>query len=162
MQTCAKICLAKKPKPNTSACKARLGCGLCGCAAWPAPRASHRQAHARHTKERSRRKPHTTPHTHIKGGRSLCSRQQKYRWGASPPSVFFLPSVCVVWCVVFYMSVLLCGARVLDNVRRGPGSAPAEPAAKSCLADPKSALGSLLFMTGNHVFVSDISHITII
>ena len=26
--------------------------------------------------------------------------------------------VCVVWCVVFYVSVLLCGARVLDDVRR--------------------------------------------
>ena len=26
--------------------------------------------------------------------------------------------VCVVWCVVFYVSVLLCGGRVLDDVRR--------------------------------------------
>ena len=26
--------------------------------------------------------------------------------------------VCVVWCVVFYVSALLCGARVLDDVRR--------------------------------------------
>ena len=26
--------------------------------------------------------------------------------------------VCVVWCVVFYVSVLLCGARALDDVRR--------------------------------------------
>ena len=26
--------------------------------------------------------------------------------------------MCVVWCVVFYVSVLLCGARVLDDVRR--------------------------------------------
>ena len=112
------ICPAKKLKPNTSACKARLGCGLCGCAARPAPRASHRQAHARHTKERSRRKPHTTPHTQ--------REKQKYRWGACPPSVLLLARakrapplyVCVVWCVVFYVSVLLCGARVLDDVRR--------------------------------------------
>ena len=44
-------------------------------------------------------------------------------------------------------------ARVLDDVRRGPGSAePAKPAAKSCLAGPKSALGSLIFMDGNHKY----------
>ncbi len=50
-------------------------------------------------------------------------------------------------CVCFPSSVgaRLCGARVLDDVRRGPGSAPAKPAAKSCLAGPKSALGSLIF-----------------
>ena len=52
-------------------------------------------------------------------------------------------------CVYFPSSVSdrLCGARMLDDVRRGPGSAPAKPAAKSCLAAPKSALGSLIFHT---------------
>ena len=57
-------------------------------------------------------------------------------------------------CVCFPSSVSarLCGARVLDDVRRGPGGAPAKPAAKSCLAGPKSALGSRCFMIGNRVF----------
>ena len=76
---------------------------------------------------------------------------------APPPSVLWLaraqraPPLCVVrmlalFCVCFPSSVSarLCGARVLDDVRRGPGSAPAKPAAKSCLAGPKSALGSLI------------------
>ena len=38
--------------------------------------------------------------------------------GKHPIGTFVLPFVCVVWCVVFYVSVLLCGARVLDDVRR--------------------------------------------
>ena len=38
-------------------------------------------------------------------------------WG--PIGTVVLPFVCVVWCVVFYVSVLLCGAAcVLDDVRR--------------------------------------------
>ena len=49
------ICPAKKLKPNTSACKARLGCGLCGCAVRPAP----------YIVKHSRATPHT--HTHTKG-----------------------------------------------------------------------------------------------
>ena len=58
-------------------------------------------------------------------------------------------------CVCFPSSVSarLCGARVLDDVRRGPGSAPAKPAAKSCLAGPKSALGSLICHAKKHHFV---------
>ena len=58
-------------------------------------------------------------------------------------------------CVCFPSSVgaRLCGARVLDDVRRGPGGAPAKPAAKSCLAAPKSALGSLIV----HAWKSDMS-----
>ena len=63
---------------------------------------------------------HTPHHTH-KGGRSLRSRQQQYRWGRRPAPIgtVVLPFVCVVWCVVFYVSVLLCGAAcVLDDVRR--------------------------------------------
>ena len=106
------ICPAKKLKPNTSACKARLGCGLCGCAARPAPRASHRQAHARrHTNERSRRKPHHTqgrgknnhtPHTRKRGG-ARCARANNHTDGGGglrppPPSVWlFFPLPCV-WC----------------------------------------------------------------
>ena len=38
------------------------------------------------------------------------------------------------------VSARLCGARVLDDVRRRPGSAPAKPAAKSCLAGPSVGL----------------------
>ena len=38
--------------------------------------------------------------------------------GLPPIGTVVLPFVCVVWCVVFYVSVLLCGARVLDDVRR--------------------------------------------
>ena len=41
--------------------------------------------------------------------------------GGKPPIgtfVFPFVCVCVVWCVVFYVSVLLSGARVLDDVRR--------------------------------------------
>ena len=39
----------------------------------------------------------------------------------------------------FYVSAILCGARVLDDVRRRLGSAPVKPAAKSCLASQISA-----------------------
>ena len=44
----------------------------------------------------------------------------KVPMGGKPPiGTFVFPFVCVVWCVVFYVSVLLCGAaRVLDDVRR--------------------------------------------
>ena len=38
---------------------------------------------------------------------------------AAPIGTVVLPFVCVVWCVVFYVSVLLCGAAcVLDDARR--------------------------------------------
>ena len=44
----------------------------------------------------------------------------KVPMGGKPPiGTFVFPFVCVVWCVVFYVSVLLCGAAcVLDDVRR--------------------------------------------
>ncbi len=59
------------------------------------------------------------------------------------------------------MSARLCGARVLDDVRRGPGSAPAKPAAKSCLAAPKSALDSLKFGAKRSRFTIKKHHFTI-
>ena len=72
-----------------------------------------------HTKERSRRKPQTAPHTQrettIPRGRRA-EGAPPHRYGCGAPKARL--TLCVVRCVVFYVSVLLCGARVLDDVRR--------------------------------------------
>ena len=69
-------------------------------------RALHHQACAPH--KRTHIENHTAHHT--QRGCSLCS--------PTPIGTVVFPFVCVEWCVVFYVSVLLCGARVLDDVRR--------------------------------------------
>ena len=68
--------------------------------------------HTNHTNERSRRKPH---HTQGREGGARCARANNYTDGGGGCGCFSLFLVCGV---VFYVSVLLCGARVLDDVRR--------------------------------------------
>ena len=55
--------LANKRKPNTSDCKARHGCGLCGCAARPTP---HIVKHARASHKRALTELGEHTHTHTR------------------------------------------------------------------------------------------------
>ena len=92
-----KICPAKKLKPNTSACKARLGCGLCGCAARPAP---HIVKHTRGATQTSAHVENHTTHKEQEGAR--CARADNSTdgggaEGAAPIGSVVFPFVCVVW-----------------------------------------------------------------
>ena len=64
---------------------------------------------------------HTPHHTHKGGALAALAPTTVPMWAAAaaPIGTVVLPFMCVVWCVVFYVSVLLCGAAcVLDDVRR--------------------------------------------
>ena len=66
------------------------------------------------TYEARMNRPRPTQTCHTKGR----NHSHHTQTGAAPIGTVVFPFVCVVWCVVFYVSVLLCGARVLDDVRR--------------------------------------------
>ena len=147
------LCVVNTHRPNSSACKVRLGCGLCGRAARPAPltlkharatqtsthRATVQSTHTCHTKERQhshhthKGKNNTTERRRRRHHRCCCCclRERSERlicvWCKCWRS-FVCVFLALCGCFISSVSAGLCGARVLDDVRRGPGSAkPAKP-----------------------------------
>ena len=125
------LCVANTHKLNTSACKARLGCGLCGCAAQPAPRivkharatqmGTHRARKA-HTLTEPRKHTHTHSHALTARHHSHHTQREKqhYGWGGAFGAALIgsvvLPFVCgallslllALFCVCFPSSVSVC------------------------------------------------------